>query len=218
MSHGSTECSKSGDRLRARNSRTSARNALCSDESSMAKFMERLCCGGRTFSGRISHCEPCRQQSVCIGGRPVNVPGEWVHTLRTTCRHGSDAAAGRRKAMGSSSTLLVTRVMRAVRACGAAHIGLLALSMMSGASYAQETYPSRPIRIIVPTAPGGSSDLGARLIGEELQKRWGKPVVVELRAGAGTIVGSEMVAKAAPDGYTLLMSPSTLATNPTSYK
>ena len=83
---------------------------------------------------------------------------------------------------------------------------------------AQDAYPSRAIRIIVPTAPGGPSDLGARLIGEELMKRWGKAVVVETRPGAGTIVGSEMVAKAAPDGYTLLMSPSTLATNPASYK
>ena len=83
---------------------------------------------------------------------------------------------------------------------------------------AQDAYPSRPIRIIVPTAPGGPSDLGSRLIAEELTKRWGKPVVVETRPGAGTIVGSEAVAKAAPDGYTLLMSPSTLATNPTAYK
>jgi len=83
---------------------------------------------------------------------------------------------------------------------------------------AQDAYPSRAIRIIVPTAPGGPSDLGSRMIGEELLKRWGKPVVVETRPGAGTIIGTEMVAKAAPDGYTLLMSPSTLATNPASYK
>ena len=83
---------------------------------------------------------------------------------------------------------------------------------------AQETYPNRPIRIIVPTAPGGGSDISARLIGQELLKRWGRPVVVETRPGAGTIVGSEIVAKAPPDGYTLLMSPSTLATNPASYK
>jgi tripartite-type tricarboxylate transporter receptor subunit TctC len=86
------------------------------------------------------------------------------------------------------------------------------------AALAQDAYPARPIRIIVPTAPGGPSDLGSRLIAEGLIKRWGKPVVVETRPGAGTIVGSEMVAKAAPDGYTLLMSPSTLATNPASYK
>src|SRR5690606_14667125 len=82
----------------------------------------------------------------------------------------------------------------------------------------QESYPARSVRIIVPTAPGGPSDVGARLIAGELQKRWGKPVVVETRPGAGTIVGSEIVAKAAPDGYTLLVSPSTLATNPASYR
>ena len=83
---------------------------------------------------------------------------------------------------------------------------------------AQDAYPSKSIRIIVPTAPGGPSDLVSRMVGEELHKRWGRPVVVETRPGAGTIVGSEIVAKAAPDGYTLLMSPSTLATNPASYK
>src|SRR5918999_1757649 len=89
---------------------------------------------------------------------------------------------------------------------------------MAYPAHAQDAYPSKAIRIIVPTAPGGPSDHGSRLIAEELNKRWGKPVVVETRPGAGTIVGSEMVAKAPPDGYTLLMSPSTLATNPASYK
>src|SRR5918999_723516 len=89
---------------------------------------------------------------------------------------------------------------------------------MAYPAHAQDAYPSKAIRIIVPTAPGGPSDHGSRLIAEELNKRWGRPVVVETRPGAGTIVGSEIVAKAAPDGYTLLMSPSTLATNPTAYK
>lgn len=83
---------------------------------------------------------------------------------------------------------------------------------------AQGIYPAKSVRIIVPTAPGGGSDSVSRLLAAELGKRWGQSVVVENRAGGGTIVGSEMVAKAAPDGYTLLMSPSTLATNPTSYK
>lgn len=100
-----------------------------------------------------------------------------------------------------------------LRAAAAAFIALYAAT-----SHAQEAYPSRAIRIIVPTAPGGPSDHGSRLLAEELNKRWGKPVVVETRPGAGTIVGSEAVARAAPDGYTLLMSPSTLATNPTAYK
>lgn len=97
-------------------------------------------------------------------------------------------------------------------------IALVALPVALSQAVAQDAYPNRPIRIIVPTAPGGPSELGSRLIAEELMKRWGKPVVVETRPGAGTIVGSEIVAKAAPDGYTLLMSPSTLATNPASYK
>ena len=91
-------------------------------------------------------------------------------------------------------------------------------ALASAAALAQETYPSKTVRIIVPTAPGGPSDVGARLIAAELQKRWAKPFVVETRPGAGTIVGTEVVAKAAPDGYTLLMSPSTLATNPASYR
>jgi tripartite-type tricarboxylate transporter receptor subunit TctC len=98
----------------------------------------------------------------------------------------------------------------------AAGVGLL-VSIVPAAQ-AQDVYPTRAIRIVVPTAPGGGSDSGARLIGQELTKRWGRPVVVENRAGAGTIIGSELVARAPPDGYTLLSSPSTLATNPSSYK
>jgi len=84
--------------------------------------------------------------------------------------------------------------------------------------HAQDNYPSRPIRIVVPTSPGGGSDTSARLIAGELTKRWGRSVVVENRPGAGTILGAEIVAKSPPDGYTLLMNPSTLATNAASYK
>jgi tripartite-type tricarboxylate transporter receptor subunit TctC len=95
---------------------------------------------------------------------------------------------------------------------------LLAAAVPQPDARAQDAYPSRPIRIIVPTAPGGPSDISARLIAQELGRRWGRPVVVEIRAGAGTIIGSEIVAKAPPDGYTLLVSPSTLAINPATYK
>jgi len=84
--------------------------------------------------------------------------------------------------------------------------------------FAQSSYPDRPIRIIVPSAPGGPSDFGARLIGDEISKRLGRQVVVDNRSGAATMIGSEAVAKALPDGYTLLMSPSTLAINPAFYK
>ncbi|OGA53843.1 MAG: hypothetical protein A3G24_04715 [Betaproteobacteria bacterium RIFCSPLOWO2_12_FULL_62_13] len=84
---------------------------------------------------------------------------------------------------------------------------------------AADAYPNRIIRIIAPTAPGGGSTVSARLIAEEMAKRAGRQVaVVENRPGAGTRIGSEIVAKAPPDGYTLLMSPSTLATNPTGFR
>ena len=89
---------------------------------------------------------------------------------------------------------------------------------VSACAFAQDAYPNRPIRIIVPTAPGGPSDIGARLIGNELTRRWGKQVVVDTLPGAGTIIGTDLVAKSAPDGYTLLMSPSTLAITPATYK
>jgi tripartite-type tricarboxylate transporter receptor subunit TctC len=83
---------------------------------------------------------------------------------------------------------------------------------------AQDAYPTRPIRIIVPSTPGGSSDISARLIAQELSKRWGQSIVVENRAGAGTILGTDLAAKAPPDGHTLLMAPGAFATNPSTYK
>ncbi len=69
-----------------------------------------------------------------------------------------------------------------------------------------QAWPSQPIRLIVPFAPGGTTDLVARLVAAGLQERLGVSVVVENRAGAGATVGSEMAARAAPDGYTLVMS------------
>ncbi len=95
---------------------------------------------------------------------------------------------------------------------------VLPLLLTAGGALAQEVYPNRPIRIVVPTAPGGPSDVGARLIAVELTRRWGKQVVVDIRPGAGTIIGTDLVVKAPADGYTLLMSPSTLAINPATYK
>ena len=95
----------------------------------------------------------------------------------------------------------------------------LVLAVAPLAASAADDYPNRVIRIIAPTAPGGGSSISARLIAEEWAKRAGRQVaVVDNRPGAGTRIGSEIVAKAPPDGYTLLMSPSTLATNPTGFK
>jgi tripartite-type tricarboxylate transporter receptor subunit TctC len=70
----------------------------------------------------------------------------------------------------------------------------------------QADYPSRPIKIIVPLAPGGTADILPRIIGEKLSARWGQPVVIENRAGGGQHIGTEAVARAEPDGYTLLAS------------
>ncbi|HEV7822606.1 MAG TPA: tripartite tricarboxylate transporter substrate binding protein [Burkholderiales bacterium] len=97
-------------------------------------------------------------------------------------------------------------------------VRVIVLLVAAPAALAQENYPERPIRIVVPTAPGGPSDIGARLIAQELTKRWGRQVVVDTRPGAGSIIGTEIVARAAPDGYTLLLTPSTLAINPATYK
>ncbi len=68
-----------------------------------------------------------------------------------------------------------------------------------------QTYPAKPIRILVPFPPGGTTDLLARMLGQRLTAAWGQPVVVENKAGAGATLGADAVAKAAPDGYTLLM-------------
>ncbi|WP_423458709.1 Bug family tripartite tricarboxylate transporter substrate binding protein [Ottowia sp. VDI28] len=78
----------------------------------------------------------------------------------------------------------------------------------SGTAFAQADYPNRPIRLIVPFAPSGGVDTLARLMGEHLARRLGQPLVIDNRPGAGTTIGSVAVARAAPDGYTLLMASS----------
>ncbi len=75
-------------------------------------------------------------------------------------------------------------------------------------------YPTRPIRFIAPTSPGGANDVLARLIGARMTANWGQQVVVDVRPGAGGIVGSEIAARAAPDGYTLLIVANGYALNP----
>ncbi len=79
---------------------------------------------------------------------------------------------------------------------------------------AGQNYPSRPIRVIVPQAPGGSNDIMARYVGGVLAERLGRQVVVDNRAGAEGIIGTEIVARANPDGYTLLMASTAFTMNP----
>jgi tripartite-type tricarboxylate transporter receptor subunit TctC len=88
-----------------------------------------------------------------------------------------------------------------------------ALVLTSPAARAQ-TYPSRPITLIIPFAAGGSNDVVGRVIGKKLSEIWGQPVVVDNRAGAGGMIGTSAVAAAAPDGYTLLLVSPTFTINP----
>jgi tripartite-type tricarboxylate transporter receptor subunit TctC len=101
---------------------------------------------------------------------------------------------------------------------------LAAIVLAAGAAAAQTpaassaSYPTKPIRLVVPFTPGGSTDILARAIGQELTKAWGQSVIVDNVPGAGGSLGADKVAKATPDGYTLLMGHiGTLAVNPSLY-
>src|ERR1700733_3330261 len=85
---------------------------------------------------------------------------------------------------------------------------LIALCAPAAGADAQgrESYPTRPIHIIVPFPPGGPADILARIIGAKMTRDWGQAVIVENRSGANTVIGAQAVARAVPDGYTLLMA------------
>jgi tripartite-type tricarboxylate transporter receptor subunit TctC len=92
---------------------------------------------------------------------------------------------------------------------------LLAAALVLTSSHVRaQTYPARQVTLIVPFAVGGSNDIIARAIGKKLSEAWGQPVVIDNRGGAGGVIGSADVAKAAPDGYTLLLVSSTFTINP----
>jgi len=96
------------------------------------------------------------------------------------------------------------------RACMASVLAIVpALASAAG------EFPSKPIRMLVPFAPGGSTDVAARVVGGKMSELLGTPVVVENMAGAGTVIATQAVARAAPDGYTVLFGTNTLGLNPT---
>jgi tripartite-type tricarboxylate transporter receptor subunit TctC len=95
--------------------------------------------------------------------------------------------------------------------------GAAVLPAVSNIASAQ-SYPSRPVRLIVPFAPGGNTDIYGRLIGQWLSERLGQPFVIENRPGANTNLGTEAVVRASADGYTLLMVSPSAATNATMYE
>ena len=88
------------------------------------------------------------------------------------------------------------------------------LMAIAGSAAAQQEYPNKPIRIIVPFAPGGNTSMLARLVGQKLAESWGQQVIVDNRPGGNTIIGTEALLKAPPDGYTMLLVTSSHAINP----
>lgn len=100
-----------------------------------------------------------------------------------------------------------------------AHTAAVLLAAALPALAAAQAYPSKPIKIIVPYSPGGTTDLLARLVGQKLTERMGQPVIVDNKPGANGMIGTEAVAKAAPDGYTLgIASPGSHGANASLYK
>lgn len=94
----------------------------------------------------------------------------------------------------------------------------LALGVIAHAPTFAQAFPSRPVTLVVPFPPGGGTDTGGRVIAEQLSRRWGQPVLVDNRGGAAGQIGADMVAKAKPDGYTLLLGNiGTQAINPSLY-
>jgi len=98
--------------------------------------------------------------------------------------------------------------------CALAVLGAFATVPMAQAS----VFPDKPVRMVIPLAPGGGSDIVGRIVAQGLSDHWGKPVVVDNRPGAGSIVGTSIVAKTPGDGYTLLVSSSSFAISPALYK
>jgi tripartite-type tricarboxylate transporter receptor subunit TctC len=86
------------------------------------------------------------------------------------------------------------------------HVLTLLVLGLASVAHAQ-SYPAKPVRLIVPFAPGGSTDIVGRILAQKLNEMWGQPVLVDNRAGGSTVIGTELVAKAPPDGYTLLVTP-----------
>ena len=120
-----------------------------------------------------------------------------------------------RYVLNKSMKIMSTRTLRTAGLLSAA---AFALSVQIPDGLAQGNYPNRPVRWIVPVAPGGTLDIVARLMGQRLSERFGQPFIIDNRPGGGANIGTEVVVRAPADGYTLLLVPSSSSINATLYE
>src|SRR5215207_5171763 len=141
--------------------------------------------------------------------------GERDRQMGAACASGRSGAltARRRSAMKPHA-----RHRREMKVRVAKLLALLSIVLTADQAAAQADHPSRPVRIVVPSSPGGGTDILARVLADHLSRSMSGQFFVENRPGAGQMIGIESVARAAPDGYTLLMAASTLAINPAMYR
>ena len=105
-------------------------------------------------------------------------------------------------------------IQRLAAECSTRLMALVLAHCTATAVYAQDDYPTKPVRIILSSGPGGAQDVMARMAGERLLPLWKQNVIVENRTGGGAVIATEAIARATPDGHTLGLLGSTLATNP----
>src|SRR3954462_2755915 len=121
---------------------------------------------------------------------------------------GRSGRGRRRLTMGARRSTISTRGAAAMAISGAVTVCC---------AYAQSEYPAKPVRIVIPIAPGGGTDIVGRMVAQKLSQAFNQQFIVDNRPGAGGIIGSDAVAKAAPDGYTVLLTPTSHTINPALY-
>ncbi|MGE5525437.1 MAG: tripartite tricarboxylate transporter substrate binding protein [Rhodospirillaceae bacterium] len=165
------------------------------------RFAALVCIAAGAWLGATADAQP----QGPYASKPIRLISPFAQGRRTGSRRGGWCWGGD----GARPPGWMRRLATAL----ATATGALAFAV-SSASLAQ-TYPTKPIRLISPFAPGGGASIMARYIGQELTEAWGQSVVVDNRGGGGGVIGTEMAARALPDGYTLVMATaSTIAVNP----
>ena len=112
--------------------------------------------------------------------------------------------------------MTMKKCMPALAVCGA--LAAISLGVLPGAASAQEKYPNRPIRMIIPFPPGGSNDILGRFLAQKMTERMGQTVLADNRAGADGIIGAELASRSTPDGYTMLIISPSYTQNPAIHK